>query len=279
MILLYFFLGSVIVSLILFPLLKTLLGRAGHFEENYRGQPALLSIGLLYLLVFLVFQAAVSAFFRGRFLASKQLSVLNTNLLILALGISLLGLVDDFFGEPGQGGFRGHLGALFKGRLTTGALKAIGGGLLCLIISARLLASFSWTLLVINALIIALTINTFNLFDLRPGRALKLFFLVFLLIFAFSFRHEFWYVAIVFLGPALIIFPSDLAGQVMLGDAGSNVMGAVIGLALVVMLGFSAKLFVLFLLLALHLVTEARSLSDFIEQVPLLRWLDELGRR
>lgn len=279
MILLYFFLGSVVVSLIFFPLLKVLLGRAGHFEENYRGQPALLSIGLLYWVVFLVFQAVVSVFFRGRFLASKSLNALNANLLILVLGIGLLGLVDDVFGEPGQGGFRGHIGALFKGRLTTGALKAIGGGLLCLIVAARLLESFSWTLLVIDALIIALAINAFNLFDLRPGRALKLFFLVFLLIFAFTLHHEFWYVAIVFLGPALIIFPADLSGQVMLGDTGSNVMGAVTGLALVTMLGFSAKLFVLFLLLALHLLTEAHSLSEFIERVPLLRWLDSLGRR
>lgn len=224
------------------------------------------------------YQSTVSLFLRGKFLTEKDLNQIGTNLFILVLGIGLLGLIDDFFGETGVGGFRGHLGALLKGHLTTGALKAIGGGLLALLVSARLQSSVQWAPLIINALIIALTINTFNLLDLRPGRALKVFFPLFLFSLVFSLGHPFWFFSIIFLAAALVVFPSDLAGQTMLGDVGSNVLGAVIGLALVLLLGFTAKLVTLFVLVALNLVTEQRSLSELIESVPLLRWLDELGR-
>lgn len=279
LLLLYLFLGSLLVSLLLFAPIRGLLARAGRYEENYRGQPSLLGIGILYLVIFILFEAVVHLFFRGRFLDAKTLSTLNTNLMILVLGIGLLGLIDDAFGKTGHGGFRGHIGALLRGHLTTGAVKAFGVGLLSLVVAARLPVPFSWDVLIVNALLIALCANTFNLFDLRPGRALKVFFLVYLVIFAFTVDQPFWQLAIIFIGPALIIFPSDVSGQVMLGDVGSNVMGAVVGLALVTMLGFSAKLFIAFVLVALHLVTEAASISDFIERVPILRWLDELGRR
>lgn len=279
MLLLYIFLGSLVLSLVLFPLLKRLLSQAGHYQENYRGHPALLSVGILFIVVSIFYQSAVTLLFRNKFLAAGNASLIGTNLFILVLGVGLLGLIDDFFGETGVGGFRGHLGALFKGRLTTGMLKAIGGGLLAFLVSAGLQSSLEWAPLVINALIIALTINTFNLLDLRPGRALKIFFPLFLLSLVFSLGHPFWFFSIIFLAAALVVFPSDLAGQTMLGDVGSNVLGAVIGLALVLLLGFTAKLVILFILVALHLVSEQRSLSELIESVPLLRWLDELGRR
>jgi UDP-N-acetylmuramyl pentapeptide phosphotransferase/UDP-N-acetylglucosamine-1-phosphate transferase len=279
MILLYIFLGSLILSLILFPLLRRLLSQAGHYQVNYQGHFALLSVGILFIIVAIFYQSAASLFFGDRLLAEKDWNLIGTNLFILVLGIGLLGLIDDSFGETGAGGFRRHLSALLKGHLTTGALKAIGGGLLALLVAARLQSNLQWVPLIINALIIALTVNTFNLLDLRPGRALKVFFLSFLLIFVFSLGHPYWLFSIIFLAAALVVFPSDLAGQTMLGDVGSNVLGAVIGLALVLLLGFTAKLVILFVLVALNLVTEQRSLSELIESVPLLRWLDELGRK
>ena len=52
---------------------------------------------------------------------------------LVTLGFGALGLVDDLAGDRSVGGFRGHLGALRRGRLTTGAAKALGGGGLSLL--------------------------------------------------------------------------------------------------------------------------------------------------
>ena len=46
---------------------------------------------------------------------------------LVTFSFGLLGLVDDLYGSRKVGGFSGHFGALRRGRLTTGAAKAIGG--------------------------------------------------------------------------------------------------------------------------------------------------------
>jgi hypothetical protein len=122
----------------------------------------------------------------------------------------LVGLADDLWGDRTAGGFRGHLRQLAEhGRVTTGLVKlAVGGGaalalglwlagdaappMLRALLepSAPSTASLpplpdlapkpppAWIGLLqvlTSALVIALSANTLNLFDLRPLRALKLF--------------------------------------------------------------------------------------------------------
>ena len=68
-------------------------------------------------------------------------------------------------------GWRGHARALREGRLSTGAIKAIGAlALAAYVVSGRGLES--WRYLADVALLILAT-NLFNLLDLRPGRAEK----------------------------------------------------------------------------------------------------------
>ena len=64
----------------------------------------------------------------------------------------------------------------------------------------------------------------------------------------------------------------------MLGDAGSNVIGAVLGLAVVLECTALTRTVVLVVLGALTLASEFISFSRVIERVPPLRRLDELGR-
>ena len=92
-------------------------------------------------------------------------------LLAAAAGAAAFGGYDDLAGSGDRRGFRGHLGALAHGELTTGAAKLGGIGATGLAASALLGGGPVDALL--NAGLIAGGANLVNLFDLRPGRASK----------------------------------------------------------------------------------------------------------
>lgn len=105
------------------------------------------------------------------------------------------GLIDDLFGDRSDRGFRGHVGALMAGRLTTGALKLVGIGAASAFAASNVVNSTyseqtgalppgwqqgaawigTW---ILATMVIALTANLVNLMDLRPGRALKVYLLL-----------------------------------------------------------------------------------------------------
>ena len=64
----------------------------------------------------------------------------------------------------------------------------------------------------------------------------------------------------------------------MLGDTGANVIGAVLGLAVVLGSRESIRLTVMLVLLALNVAAELVSFSRVIDAVPPLRWFDRLGQ-
>ncbi len=209
-------------------------------------------------------------------------SPLRPIIAIVVGSFAAVGLLDDLFGHLGKArGLRGHFTALLRGRITTGALKAVGGLAAGLIAASLMpLARLQPLLIPVDGMIIALTANLLNLLDLRPGRALKGFALLagLLLLHAlYSGRM------LPLLGPALaaalVLAPSDLAGRTMLGDVGANTLGGLAGLALVFVLPPAGRLAALALLLALHLYCERASLTDLIARNRLLRFLDQLGTR
>ena len=69
-----------------------------------------------------------------------------------------------------------------------------------------------------------------------------------------------------------------LGERAMLGDTGSNLIGAIAGVWLLTVLGADARLIALAVVLALTIYGEIRSISATIDSVPPLRWLDSLGR-
>lgn len=200
------------------------------------------------------------------------------------LGWMLLGLLDDTLGTAQRKGFRGHLGALLHGQLTTGGVKLLGGGLLSLA-TAYLAAPRPSVITVLPAaILIAFSANAMNLFDLRPGRALKVYWLASLLLIPF-----FWHMPsghLLFLGVAfsllllasLVFAPFDFAGMMMLGDTGANPLGAFLGLCLALLLPVWGQGVVILLLIGLHIYAERASITQLIERVPVLNWLDRLGR-
>jgi UDP-GlcNAc:undecaprenyl-phosphate/decaprenyl-phosphate GlcNAc-1-phosphate transferase len=183
------------------------------------------------------------------------------------------GLYDDLEGSTTSKGLRGHLTALTRGEITSGAVKIgiIGAAGL----AASTLVSDNAVDAAIGGAAVAGHANLLNLFDLRPGRAIK----VSLLHAPFALGGPAAPVAAAGLGAAAALLPGDLAEETMLGDAGANALGAVLGLALVAREGRRARLAHLAAVTALTLASEKVSFTQVIANTPVLRELDELGRR
>jgi UDP-N-acetylmuramyl pentapeptide phosphotransferase/UDP-N-acetylglucosamine-1-phosphate transferase len=65
----------------------------------------------------------------------------------------------------------------------------------------------------------------------------------------------------------------------MLGDTGANVIGAVLGLSVVLGSRDSIRLVAMLVVLAVNVGAELFSFSRVIDAVPPLRWFDRLGSR
>lgn len=261
--------------------LSALLVKSGAVRPNYSGKEVPVAMGLLFVaatiggLAFQTVLSALSSWYRPT-ASTTDLPAVEVALITVAY-FGLLGLVDDLLGSRESRGFAGHFKTLLrKGELTTGAFKALMGGL-----GAALLA-FSHATgpvdAVLGTLVIALTANLINLLDLRPGRALKAFTVLFAVALAGSAWSRWGLGFLPLAAAALVYAPVDLRAQGMMGDAGSNVLGASLGVVVALGWSFWPKLGWLTALVAVHLYAERYSISETIERVALLRALDRLGR-
>jgi hypothetical protein len=231
--------------------------------------------------------------------------------LVAGLGSGAVGLYDDLVGDrPGHRakGFRGHLRALRAGQVTSGLVKVLGVGAAGLAAAALLPATprpgrarssarppaittgpaasggragvgtgraHRLVEVVLGAGLIAGTANLVNLLDLRPGRALK----AGLLLGAPLATGRHGGLAAGPAGAAAALLPADLAEDVMLGDAGANALGALLGVALTARTGVAGRAVLLTAVAALTAASERVSFTAVIERTPVLRELDALGRR
>ena len=164
--------------------------------------------------------------------------------------VTAIGLADDLWSGK-ERGFKAHLAA---GR-TTGVLKLAGIPLVALWRTRSLSA----------ALLVGASANLMNQLDTKPGRALKA------------------YIAAAFvldapLGLAVLLLPYDLRERVMLGDAGSNALGAMVGFKSVDRFRGWGRWAAVAGVVAFNLVGERRSLGELIERTPVLSEVDQLGR-
>ena len=169
--------------------------------------------------------------------------------------VAAIGLADDLWSGP-ERGFRAHL----RAGATTGTLKLVGIPLWAL-----------WrTRSPSGAVLVALCANVLNQLDTRPGRALKAFLLGSLLVRGAP-RGA--------VAAAVLLAPYDHREMTMLGDAGSNALGAVLGLHSVRRLSGPRRIGAIGALLVLTVVADRRSLGELIESTPVLSSLDALGRQ
>jgi hypothetical protein len=200
--------------------------------------------------------------------------------IVYVLGVALLGLLDDALGRGAAAdaprGWRGHADAALRGRFSTGAIKAIGAlGLAAYAVSGRGREGLDY---LADLVLLLLTTNLFNLLDLRPGRVEKAFALLLAGLCLGAWTDLPLELLGVFIGPVLVGAAFTLTERAMLGDTGSNLVGALAGISLLVTLSDDARLIALAVVAALTAYGEFRSISGAIDRVPPLRWLDSLGR-
>jgi hypothetical protein len=181
------------------------------------------------------------------------------------------GAYDDLAGSGDRRGFRGHLGALRQGEVTTGAVKL--GGIGAAGLASAALAGGSAADVVINAGLVAGGANLLNLFDLRPGRAIKVAAASGALLGAAGQDG-----VAAPLGAALTLLPEDLGERAMLGDAGANALGAMLG-ASAAGLSRTGRITLLAAIVGITAASEKVSFTKVIERTPALHRLDMLGRR
>ena len=199
-------------------------------------------------------------------------------MLFAVFGFGFLGMVDDLAAVGSDRGFKGHLGALREGRVTTGLLKLLGGAAVAIVIVATPGFKSGRTLLV-DAALIALAANLGNLLDRAPGRTIKFGLVAYVPIAIAIGTAPIGIAAAPVMGAAFGLLPDDLRERLMLGDTGANVIGAVLGLAVVLGSRESIRLTVMLVLLALNIGAELFSFSAVIDAVPPLRWFDRWGSR
>ncbi|WP_229402823.1 hypothetical protein [Micromonospora okii] len=214
--------------------------------------------------------------------------------LVAGVGSGAVGLYDDVVGarpeQKAAKGFAGHLAALREGRVTAGLVKIVGVGAAGLGAAALLAAdptvaahprrrrhrAFGRTVdVLLGAGVIAGTANLVNLLDLRPGRAIKSG----LLLGAPLARGPHGGIAAGAVGAAAGLLGDDLDEQVMVGDAGANALGALLGVALAARTGPLGRAGALAVLAGLTAASEKVSFTQVIQATPGLRELDALGRR
>ena len=199
--------------------------------------------------------------------------LVSVPLLLLAFGFGLLGLFDDVAAQE-QRGWRSHLPDLGRGRITPGTLKIVGGGLIAFFVASGA-DSFGWAIVWTG--IIALSANLFNALDVRPGRAAKTFIIAAVPL-AILVSHLQVPLAAA-LGAVAAFLPIELRERAMLGDAGSNAIGAVLGGSILVAAPAEwLRLSLLGLLVLLTVVAEGPTLSAWIDRIGPLKALDRAGR-
>jgi UDP-GlcNAc:undecaprenyl-phosphate GlcNAc-1-phosphate transferase len=272
------------IGVLLAPALLARLERAGVIRENYRGLVLPAASGTLIVL------AAVLAL--GPLSALEELTDADTlapeigAALVFVIGVAVLGLLDDLLGggrpagasahPDAPRGLRGHVRAAAGGSFSTGLLKAAGTAGLALYVLSDQGRSVSAYLVGVGVLV--LSTHLFNLLDLRPGRAGKVF-VAFGVVLTIGSWDTYALKALgLFIGPALVLLPYDLRERAMLGDTGSNVLGAVAGFWLIVALGPTGEAVALGVLTLLTLYGEFWSISALVDRNALLRRLDSLGR-
>jgi len=243
-----------------------------RINVNQREVPAVLGFGVLFGSIAggfaLVFSISVTD--------QEPVGRIGTSLVIFVVALMFAaGLFDDRRGDERARGFRGHLTSMGGGALTGGLVKIVAGGVVG-VIAAIPADGVGHKIEVF--LLVPLTANLFNLLDRAPGRALKVAFLFFVPLMVFA-PAGFVVGTAGVVGALVAVAPADLGERAMLGDAGANPIGAVVGLGLAYTLAEPFLLGVVVVIGALNLVSERVSFSRVIDTTPWLKAVDRIGRK
>ncbi|MDX6648652.1 MAG: hypothetical protein QOJ97_603 [Solirubrobacteraceae bacterium] len=265
---------SAAVALLIAPAMLRTLGDSPLAMPNYRGVTLPFPAGTV-IVAAAALAAGPLALIQELGIADDVLSPDLRAVAVYCFGVAALGLLDDALGGEPRG-WRGHGAAVLRGGISTGALKAAGSlGLALYALSGLGLGDGEYLLAVA---VLVLCTNLFNLLDLRPGRSAKAFVLLGAGLTLGTWDVDVLWTLGLFAGAAVVVGAFDLRERAMLGDTGSNLLGALAGLWIVLALGTVGQAIALAVVLAITIYGEFRSISSLVERAPLLRQLDSFGR-
>ena len=265
------------------PLFKSMLVNSNVIRPNYKNEMIPVGMGIVFLPMIIINSIILGFVTLNNiwFVSSSNYNLNIVWLLCLALYIFSMmamffaGALDDLIGNRNVSGLKGHFKSLFKGELTTGGFKALFGGFVGLVVSVCI--SNDIVDIIVNTLIIALSTNLMNLFDLRPGRAIKAYLVIMIPIYI-TLTGYINALPLLILPNVLAYFNTDLKARGMMGDTGSNVLGISIGVLMAFGYGIKVRVAWLVFLVLMHLITEKFSLTKIIEKNRVLKFIDNLGR-
>lgn len=261
---------GIVVTLLVIPMMSNMLAENGMIRSNYRGEQIPVSMGICFIPA-LVINSIILLYCN---VDTERL----LKIYILLFGIMSMcfaGIIDDSIGNRDVTGLKGHFKALFHGKLTTGGFKAVLGGLVGLLICVTLDRTI--VDIIVGTLVVALSTNLMNLLDLRPGRAIKAYFVISVALFIAGSMFDREMMALI-LPSVIAYFYYDLKAKAMMGDAGSNVLGISIGVFVVTSHSLGVQVFWLVLLIIIHIIAEKFSITKLIEKNFILDYIDKLGR-
>jgi len=263
--------AAALAALLALPVAATggIAGLRPPVATNHRGRSVPLSIGMALACGYggVGVLAALHAF--GGSDRSFGVEVLWV---LLAMAVVYgAGLYDDL--RPASvHGLRTHFGELAHGRITSGIVKLVAA-LVASAVAAFGAGGRGWSLVLAIPLIAGVT-NLLNLLDVAPGRALKFGFCFAVGLLIAESSPLAWASA----GQTAALLPFDVRERGMLGDAGSNLLGFVLGYLLWRRLSTVGMVVALAAVLVLHALAETVTFTRIIRATPPLRWFDDLGR-
>lgn len=265
---------SIVLACTLHALLPRMIKTFRLAKPNFLGEEVFASYGIV---LFADVLALVSI---GVLVGLIRVEV--ARLYISVMGVMcFLGLIDDLYGTREVGGFKGHFRKLiFERKLTTGVLKAVGGAIVGAV-AGKTVYPDNLARCITCTLLVALGANFLNILDLRPGRAVGVFLLAIgvTCCVAFDTLPDRWLIAI--LGVTTILWGlADSRGKAMMGDSGSNSLGAALGLTAALSFALSTQVAAILLLVVIHWYSERHSITRLIENNKILKAIDaHLGVR
>jgi UDP-GlcNAc:undecaprenyl-phosphate/decaprenyl-phosphate GlcNAc-1-phosphate transferase len=268
------FLGARLLWLLLAPVFA----HPAFQRLNYRDRVVPTGAGFILALV-PVFAEAVRLTAGAAGIGVRGITGPRAAVAVAAMGMGLVGLIDDVAGTGEERGLRGHIGALVEnGRLTTGGLKLLAGAAISMIAVAPLPHSAFWPFIA-DAALVALAANLANLLDRAPGRAIKVGTIAFAVLAILTVVPRPLIPAALLAGAALGLLLDDLHERLMLGDAGANVLGAALGIGVVATTELRIRVVLLVLIAGANVASEWVSFGRVIDSSRPLRGVDRWGRR
>lgn len=250
--------------------LLELLRNAGCGMENYRSKEVIFGMGVVFMPIIITATAIATIMYSNQFHN-------YASYLFAVSAIGFAGLLDDLIGKKQIKGLKNHITSFIRGHLTTGFIKAFMGFSVSFIISYGI--SKNVVDFILNIFIIALFTNALNIMDLRPGRCIKVFLTIGLVIVFVNLTEVISLLPLVIaLVAALVYMPYDLNEICMLGDTGSNILGITLGYFSALVFETTSKSVIFIALIAINLVAEKLSISAIISNNKLLNYIDNIGR-